>query len=126
MERRRPREEEGPTVARKAVPSKTIFIGNIPFETSDVDLNRLFRELDNVTDVRVSVDRNTGWPRGYAHADFVDIESAEKALKKILQTTLNGRTLRADFAVSRRGVRDSPRKRLAAEMAAIEPESDTF
>ncbi|ETS87959.1 hypothetical protein PFICI_01787 [Pestalotiopsis fici W106-1] len=85
----------------KNEPSTSLYIGNIPYETSDVDLNRLFRELEGVTDVRVAVDRTTGWPRGFAHADFVDVESAQKALEKLAQTELAGRTLRPDFAGGR-------------------------
>ncbi|KAK5256845.1 hypothetical protein LTR16_002256, partial [Cryomyces antarcticus] len=51
-------------------PSKTLFIGNMSFEMSDKDLNDLFREIRNVLDVRVAIDRRTGQPRGFAHADF--------------------------------------------------------
>ncbi|KAI0842845.1 RNA-binding domain-containing protein [Hypoxylon sp. FL0890] len=79
-------------------PTSSLFIGNIPYETSDADLNRLFRELDNVTDVRVAVDRNTGWPRGFAHADFADVESAVKAFEKLSHVELGGRVLRLDYA----------------------------
>jgi nucleolin len=82
-------------------PSSSLYIGNIPYETSDADLNRLFRDLDNVTDVRVAVDRNTGWPRGFAHADFVDVESAIKAHEKISATAMGGRMLRVDYSEKR-------------------------
>lgn len=83
-------------------PTNSLYIGNIPYEASDADLNNLFRRLENVKDVRVAVDRNTGWPRGFAHADFEDIESAKKAFEFLSQETLNGRQLRIDFAVHRR------------------------
>ncbi|KAK7923967.1 RNA recognition motif containing protein [Apiospora marii] len=83
---------------RKTDPTRALYIGNIPYETSDADLNKLFRDLDNVVDVRVAVDRNTGWPRGFAHADFADVESATKAHEKISQMQLGGRTLRVDFS----------------------------
>lgn len=86
-----------------STPSTSLYIGNIPYETSDADLNRLFRELDNVTDVRVAVDRNTGWPRGFAHADFVDVESAIKAHDKISATAMGGRLLRVDYSQKKPG-----------------------
>ncbi|KAK4987894.1 hypothetical protein LTR28_001805, partial [Elasticomyces elasticus] len=53
-------------------PTKTLFIGNMSFQMSDKDLNDLFREIRNVLDVRVAIDRRTGQPRGFAHADFID------------------------------------------------------
>lgn len=61
----------------------------------------MFRSLENVTDVRVAVDRNTGWPRGFAHADFVDVASAQRAFDVLSKTILSGRNLRIDFADNR-------------------------
>ncbi|ORY62166.1 uncharacterized protein BCR38DRAFT_437705 [Pseudomassariella vexata] len=84
-------------------PTTSLYIGNIPYETSDADLNRMFRDLDNVTDVRVAVDRNTGWPRGFAHADFTDVESAIKAYEKLSSVAMGGRQLRVDYSEKRSG-----------------------
>ena len=81
-------------------PSKTLFIGNMSFDMSDRDLNNLFREIKNVIDVRVAIDRRTGQPRGFAHADFTDVSSAEKALTELRGKVVSGRPLRADFSSS--------------------------
>jgi RNA recognition motif-containing protein len=60
----------------------------------------VFKNIENVVNVRVAVDRRTGQPRGFAHADFVDLESAQRA-KEILETkSLYGRELRIDFSES--------------------------
>ncbi|KAH8674550.1 hypothetical protein BGZ60DRAFT_447930 [Tricladium varicosporioides] len=80
-------------------PSKTLFIGNLAFEMSDADLNKLFRDIRNVIDVRVAIDRRTGQPRGFAHADFVDIESATKAKEVLAGQEVYGRALRVDFSL---------------------------
>ncbi len=79
-------------------PSKTLFIGNLAFEMSDADLNKLFRDIKNVMDVRVAIDRRTGQPRGFAHADFVDTESAMKGLEYLQGKEFYGRVLRVDYA----------------------------
>ncbi|KAL9638047.1 MAG: hypothetical protein Q9164_001820 [Protoblastenia rupestris] len=81
-------------------PTKTLFIGNMSFDMSDRDLNNLFREVKNVIDVRVAIDRRTGQPRGFAHADFTDIESAERALDELRGKMVCGRALRVDFSTS--------------------------
>ncbi|KAJ8119285.1 hypothetical protein ONZ43_g3731 [Nemania bipapillata] len=97
--------KEGPSTSRPSrsnlEPTNSLYIGNIPYEASDADLNALFRSLDNVVDVRVAVDRNTGWPRGFAHADFRDVESATKASEVLRNHTLSGRQLRVDYAEAR-------------------------
>ena len=81
-------------------PSKTLFIGNMSFEMSDKDLNDLFRDIRNVMDVRVAIDRRTGQPRGFAHADFIDTASATRAKEILQEKTIYGRQLRVDFSKS--------------------------
>lgn len=93
---RQPFGEERP----KNAPTRTLFIGNMSFDMSDRDLNNLFREIKNVIDVRVAIDRRTGQPRGFAHADFVDIASAERAMGELSGKVVSGRALRVDFSTS--------------------------
>ncbi|KAH7372365.1 RNA binding domain-containing protein [Pyrenochaeta sp. MPI-SDFR-AT-0127] len=81
-------------------PSKTLFIGNMSFEMSDKDLNDLFRDIRNVMDVRVAIDRRTGQPRGFAHADFIDVASATRARELLKEKVIYGRQLRVDFSKS--------------------------
>ena len=83
-------------------PSKTLFIGNLAFEMSDADLNKLFRDIRNVIDVRVAIDRRTGQPRGFAHADFVDVESAMKGKETLTGKEVYGRLLRVDYSAGAR------------------------
>lgn len=83
----------------KNEPSKTLFIGNLAFEMSDSDLHKLFRDIRNVIDVRVAIDRRTGQPRGFAHADFIDVESAVKAFEALEGKEIYGRRLRIDYSV---------------------------
>lgn len=96
----RPRQDGGKFNSSSNPPSKTLFIGNMSFEMSDKDLNDLFREIRNVTDVRVAIDRRTGQPRGFAHADFIDVSSAQQAREILKEKTIYGRQLRVDFSKS--------------------------
>ncbi|OAF98984.1 RNA-binding domain-containing protein [Paraphaeosphaeria sporulosa] len=92
-------------------PSKTLFIGNMSFEMSDKDLNDLFRDIRNVMDVRVAIDRRTGQPRGFAHADFIDTASATRAKEVLQEKIIYGRQLRVDFSKSgSNNQRDGERK----------------
>ncbi|KAK4986957.1 hypothetical protein LTR66_007730 [Elasticomyces elasticus] len=96
--RRQPRTMSQPQAPGQ--PTKTLFIGNMSFQMSDKDLNDLFREIRNVLDVRVAIDRRTGQPRGFAHADFIDVASAEKAKATLESKEVYGRKLRVDFSHS--------------------------
>lgn len=98
-------------------PSKTLFIGNMSFDMSDKDLNGglpkspkrgetkganitadLFREIRNVLSVRVAIDRVSGQPRGFAHADFVDVDAARAAMAVLSEKVVYNRQLRVAFA----------------------------
>ncbi|KAK1967753.1 RNA-binding domain-containing protein [Colletotrichum sublineola] len=79
-------------------PTATLYIGNIAFESTDVDLNSVFATLEGIKDVRVAVDRATGWPRGFAHADFVNVDAATAALEALQGTQIRNRELRVSFA----------------------------
>lgn len=83
-----------------SAPTKTLFIGNMSFDMSDKDLNDMFKDVQNVIDVRVAIDRRTGQPRGFAHADFVDVASAQKARDMLEGKNFHGRKLRVDFSAS--------------------------
>ena len=101
-------------------PSKTLFIGNMSFEMTDRDLNNLFRGIRNVIDVRVAIDRRTGQPRGFAHADFVDVKSAQEALKVLADKETYGRKLRIDYSY---GPSNSPRNEPGAKERLRESQS---
>jgi len=60
----------------------------------------LFREIRNVLDVRVAIDRRSGQPRGFAHADFIDIASAQRAKEHLEKKVVYGRQLRVDYSAS--------------------------
>ncbi|KAL1954698.1 hypothetical protein VTO42DRAFT_802 [Malbranchea cinnamomea] len=83
-----------------AKPTRTLYIGNIPFEMTDRELNDIFKDMYNLIDVRVAVDRRTGQPRGFCHAEFVDVESAQAAFEVLSKLTPYGRKLRLDYSNS--------------------------
>ena len=48
----------------------------------------------------MAIDRRTGQPRGFAHADFVDVPSAEKAKAVLEAKVVYGRELRVDYSAA--------------------------
>jgi nucleolin len=74
----------------------------LAYDITDKELNNLFRPLKNIRDVRVAIDRRTGQPRGFAHADFTDIASATEGKRRLEGKTIRGRVLKVDFSVSSR------------------------
>lgn len=93
------------TTGTANTPSRTLYIGNIAFDLTEQDINDLFLDIPNIIDVRVSVDRRTGMPRGFAHAEFLDKESAKLGLESLSTMAPFGRRLRVDYSNDNRPVR---------------------
>jgi RNA recognition motif-containing protein len=53
---------------------KSIFVGNLPWSTTDADLQAKFAEHGNVISARVVSDKFTGKSRGFG---FVDMDNAD-------------------------------------------------
>lgn len=78
---------------------------------ADSPITDLFRNIRDVLDVRVAIDRRTGQPRGFAHADFIDIQAAQKAKEVLERETVYGRALKVDYSASRaRRFQDGPQE----------------
>lgn len=80
---------------------KKLFVGNLDFATTADQLNRLFGEEGEVTDVFLPTDRTTGRPRGFGFVTFADEESAARAMSRFDGTEVSGRRLRVSVAEER-------------------------
>src|SRR6185295_6257712 len=67
---------------------KSLFVGNMSFQTTENDLRPLFEELGRVSKVQIVMDRETGRPRGFAFVEMPNDDEAIKAIK-----TLDGREI---------------------------------
>lgn len=83
-------------------PSRTLHISNIAYSAGHSELQELFKDLPNLIDVRISIDRRTGLPRGFAHAEFLDVESARVAFESLDGKVLHGRNMRLDYSHTNR------------------------
>lgn len=72
--------------------SKTIFVGNITFETTEEKLRQFFEDVAKNFEVKIQNNDNSGRSKGYAYVIFENAEDVENALKKNGQE-LDGRTL---------------------------------
>ncbi len=85
---------------------KTIYVGNLPFNSTEDDIRNLFSQYGTVHSVKMITDRETGKPRGFG---FVDIEQdgAHAAIEALNGSEFQGRSLRVNEArektTSRRG-----------------------
>jgi len=83
--------------------SKKIYVGNLPFSSSQEDLESLFGRHGNVSSVNVITDRETGRPRGFAFVEMENASDADDAIRALDGSDLAGRDIRVNEAQDRRG-----------------------
>jgi RNA recognition motif-containing protein len=75
-----------------------LYVGNLPFETTESDLQALFAASGEVSAVNVIRDRSTGQARGFAFVEMSDAEGAQRAIAEINQRDFGGRSLTVNEA----------------------------
>ncbi len=75
-----------------------LYVGNLPFSSTDDSLRELFGQCGNVTDVMIALDRQTGRSRGFGFVTFSTDEEANAAINKFHGTDVDGRTIQVNEA----------------------------
>jgi RNA recognition motif-containing protein len=82
--------------------SNKIYIGNLPFSSTEDELRSVFGQHGDVESVNVITDRETGRPRGFAFVEMADAAAASSAIKALDGSELGGRNLRVNEAEDKR------------------------
>ena len=75
-----------------------MYVGNLSFETTENDLQDLFEQHGQVSEVNLMMDRMTGKSRGFAFVTMNDDEQAKSAMSALNGKELNGRALNVNEA----------------------------
>ena len=84
-----------------------IFVGSLPYATTDEELEAAFTEYGEVTSARVIMDRYTGRSRGFGFVEMSNQEQAEAAIRAMNGKDFQGRALTVNEARPRE---DRPRR----------------
>ena len=78
--------------------STKLYVGNLPYETTESDLQTLFETAGQVATVNIVRDRATGQARGFAFVEMSDVEGARKAISELDRHQVGGRSLTVNEA----------------------------
>ncbi|RMH08177.1 MAG: RNA-binding protein [Nitrospirae bacterium] len=70
-----------------------IYVGGLPYSTSEMELNDLFSQHGTVESVKIITDKYTGQSRGFGFVEMVSAEEATAAIAALQGIQLGGRTL---------------------------------
>ena len=75
-----------------------LFVGNLPYQTTDSDLQEHFSPAGVVSSVNVMMDKFTGKSRGFAFVEMASDEEAGKAVEMFHNKEFQGRALTVNIA----------------------------
>ena len=78
--------------------STKLYVGNLPYETTESDLQTLFESVGTVSTVNLVRDRATGQARGFAFVEMSDAEGAKRAISELDKHQYGGRNLTVNEA----------------------------
>ena len=87
-----------------------IFVGNLPFGTTQEELENLFGESGAVTSVNIITDRFSGKSRGFGFVEMDNAEEAESAIERLNGSDLQGRPLTVNEARPQKERSRGPRR----------------
>ena len=78
--------------------SRKLYVGNLPYDTGEAQLQDLFAQFGQVDSVRVMRDMATGRARGFAFVEMGSEDEAQRAVTGLNETQLGGRSLTVNEA----------------------------
>lgn len=73
--------------------NKKLYVGSLPYTTSEDELKTIFSEYGDVETVRIITDKFTGQSKGFGFVEMVNPDDARKAVEALNGSQLGGRTL---------------------------------
>jgi cold-inducible RNA-binding protein len=73
--------------------SNRIFVGNIPYDATELELKEFFKKAGNITQVVIPKDRESGKPRGFAFVEFETASQMQEAVFRFNNTNLRDRKI---------------------------------
>ena len=75
-----------------------LYVGNLPYDIENVDLESLFSENGTVQTVNIVKDRDTGRAKGFAFVEMKNQQEATKAIEILNEKDFRGRPLKVNLA----------------------------
>jgi len=78
-----------------------LYIGNLPFSTSESEVRQCLSQYGRVDDVTLITDRDTGRPKGFGFAEMPNDQEAREAINALDGSDLGGRNIKVNEAKPR-------------------------
>ena len=77
---------------------KRLYVGNMPFDTTEEQLRTTFEACGQVVSVKIITDKFTGRSKGFGFVEMSDDAAAQQAIEKLNKSRLGDRELTVNEA----------------------------
>ena len=78
-----------------------LYVGNLPWSTSEEELEAYFGEHGEIVDVRIITEGRSGRSKGFGFVEMASDEAGKAAIEALNGKEFGGRELRVDTATDR-------------------------
>lgn len=75
-----------------------LYVGNLSYDTTEEDLQKLFAQAGSVSSVSLITERDTGRSKGFAFVEMQTLVEAQQAIKQFDGSQLHDRSLTVNMA----------------------------
>ena len=79
-----------------------LYVGNLPHEVENADLEKLFSESGTVQSVNIIKDRDSGRNKGFGFVEMENQQEAASAIEKFNGFDFKGRAIKVNLARDKR------------------------
>ena len=82
--------------------SNKLFVGGLPYSTTETELQETFAKAGQVVSAAVIMDKMSGRSKGFGFVEMSNEEEAKAAIEMFDGTDFGGRSIKVDMAQPRR------------------------
>lgn len=98
----------------------SVYIGNLPYDTTEDDVVELFKQFGVVNRAALVTDRETGRPRGFGFVEMPNDDEARRAIESLSGKDFLGRPLTVNEARNRSTQRNSANLSRSAQQPSVQ------
>lgn len=73
--------------------SMKLYVGGLPYQTTDKELEEAFAKFGQVTSTTIIKDRYSGQSKGFGFVEMAELKEAQQAIKELDGTDFGGRKI---------------------------------
>lgn len=98
----KPERPEPKAPAKKNKPSNTVYVSNLSYDRDRNGLKSLFSRYGSIKKIKIIVEPTTQQSRGMAFVEMGSIEEATRAIEGLTGAVIDGRNIKANYAIPER------------------------